>query len=94
MPGIGPNIDYRPFFRFYLLRIYLILARKHGATSTRSFSGDDAPWFTGIYLQEGAAGKTDIDAIVVMDGISNAKVSVAAVYLLRSAEKSLAGVFV
>lgn len=39
-----------------------------------SFS-EDSPFFTGIFLEEGAAGKTDIDAIVVMDGISNAKVS-------------------
>lgn len=38
-----------------------------------SFS-EDSPYFTGIFLEDGAAGKTDIDAIVVMDGISNAKV--------------------
>lgn len=43
--------------------------------SACSFNGDEPPYFTGIFLQEGAAGKTDIGAIVVMDGISNAKVS-------------------
>lgn len=39
-----------------------------------SFS-DDYPHRTGINLEEGAAGKTDIDAIVVMDGISDVRVS-------------------
>eukprot|EP00752_Nemacystus_decipiens_P007213 g6456.t1 len=33
----------------------------------------DWPYFTGIILEEGAAGKTDVDAIIVMDGISDAK---------------------
>lgn len=39
-----------------------------------SFSEDD-PYFTGIFLMEDAAGKTDVDAMVVMDGISDAKVT-------------------
>lgn len=43
------------------------------ACAAFSFSEDD-PYFTGIFLMEGAAGKTGVDAMVVMDGISNAKV--------------------
>eukprot|EP00903_Cladosiphon_okamuranus_P018634 g17151.t1 len=46
---------------------------KSGVFLDGGFSGDDAPYFTGIFLQEGAAGKTDVGPIVVMDGISNAK---------------------
>eukprot|EP00752_Nemacystus_decipiens_P014962 g13321.t1 len=46
---------------------------KSGVFLDGGFNGDEPPNFTGIILQEGAAGKTDIDAIVVMDGISNAK---------------------
>ncbi|CAM9160508.1 unnamed protein product [Ectocarpus sp. 4 AP-2014] len=44
---------------------------KSGVFLDGSFS-EDSPYFTGIILEEGAAGKTDIDAMVVMDGISNA----------------------
>lgn len=39
------------------------------------YSIDDSPYTTDIQLEEGAAGKTDIDAMVVMDGISGARVS-------------------
>ncbi|CAM9688722.1 unnamed protein product [Scytosiphon promiscuus] len=47
---------------------------KSGVFLDGSFSDED-PYFTGIILEEGAAGKTDIDAMVVMDGISDAKTS-------------------
>lgn len=40
----------------------------------RRYSIDDSPYTTNIQLEEGAAGKTDIGAIVVMDGISDASV--------------------
>lgn len=36
---------------------------------------DDSPYTTDIYLEEGAAGNTDVDAMIVMDGISDARVS-------------------
>lgn len=40
------------------------------------FSHDDQPGTTEVFLEEGAAGKTAVDAVLVMDGISDAKVSV------------------
>jgi len=36
---------------------------------------EDYPYATFIYLGENAAGNTDVDAILVMDGISDAWVS-------------------
>lgn len=42
--------------------------------STPRFS-DDYPYATFFYLAEDAAGNTDVDAILVMDGISDARVS-------------------
>lgn len=36
------------------------------------FTDDDFPYSTDIVLEEGAAGNTDIDAIIVMDDISDA----------------------
>ncbi|CAN0221443.1 unnamed protein product [Pylaiella littoralis] len=47
---------------------------KSGVVIDARFSIDDSPYITNVKLEEGAAGKTDIAAIVVMDGISNAKV--------------------
>lgn len=44
-------------------------------TSLSRYSIDDSPYTTDILVEEGAAGITDIDAIVVMDGISDARVS-------------------
>ncbi|CAM9647481.1 unnamed protein product [Ectocarpus fasciculatus] len=35
---------------------------------------DDSPYTTDIYLEEGAAGDTDVDAMIVMDGISDARI--------------------
>ena len=40
------------------------------------FSDDDAPNTTDIQLEESAAGNTDVEAIIVMDGISDAWVRV------------------
>ncbi|CAM9195943.1 unnamed protein product, partial [Hapterophycus canaliculatus] len=48
------------------------IVMKSGVLLKGWFSGDDSPYTTDIILEEGAAGKTDIDAIVVMDGISDA----------------------
>lgn len=39
------------------------------------YSPDDSPFTTELTLEEGAAGKTDVSAIIVMDGISGAEVS-------------------
>ena len=39
------------------------------------FTDDDAPYTTDIQLEESAAGNTDMEAIIVMDGISDAWVS-------------------
>lgn len=36
---------------------------------------DDSPYTTDIYVEEGAAGKTGISAIIVMDGIADAQVT-------------------
>lgn len=38
------------------------------------YSIDDSPYYTGILLQEGAAGKTDVAAMVLFDGVENAMV--------------------
>lgn len=38
------------------------------------FSIDDSPYTTDLILEEGAAGKTDVAALIVMDGISDARV--------------------
>lgn len=38
------------------------------------FSIDDSPYITNLLLEEGAAGKTDVAAMVVMDGIVDAEV--------------------
>lgn len=51
----------------------------HAPVTTRRFSSprfshDDQPGVTEVFLEEGAAGKTDVDAVLVMDGISDAKV--------------------
>lgn len=47
----------------------------HGALFTERFSHDDQPGVTEVFLEEGAAGKTAVDAVLVMDGISDAYVS-------------------
>lgn len=39
------------------------------------YSIDDSPYYTGIILGEGAAGKTDIAAMLVCDGVEDARVS-------------------
>ncbi|CAM9688931.1 unnamed protein product, partial [Scytosiphon promiscuus] len=36
---------------------------------------EDEPYYTGVILEEGAAGNTDIDAMVVMDYISDAMIN-------------------
>ena len=41
----------------------------------KRYTQDDWPYTTELILEEGAAGKTDIAALVVMDGIMNARVS-------------------
>lgn len=38
------------------------------------YSQDDFPYTTELTLEEGAAGKTDIPALIVMDDITNAEV--------------------
>lgn len=43
--------------------------------SSGSFSIDDSPYTTDILLEDGAAGNTDIAAIVVFDGVADAQVS-------------------
>lgn len=48
---------------------------KSGVALYGRYTDDDAPFTTDILLQEGAAGNTDVDAIVVMDGISDALIS-------------------
>ena len=55
-----------------------MLPRSSGAAFVRvtRFSHDDQPGTTEVFLEEGAAGKTAVDAVLVMDGISDAKVSV------------------
>ncbi|CAM9674797.1 unnamed protein product [Sphacelaria rigidula] len=45
---------------------------KSGVFLNGRYSDDDGPFTTDILLEQGAAGNTDIPAIVVMDGISNA----------------------
>ena len=39
------------------------------------FSDDDSPFSTNIQLDDSAAGNTAVDAIIVIDGIADAKVS-------------------
>ena len=39
------------------------------------YTQDDFPYTTELTLEEGAAGKTDVPALIVMDGITNAEVS-------------------
>ena len=39
------------------------------------YTDDDAPFTTDIQLDDDAAGNTAVNAIIVMDGISDAKVS-------------------
>lgn len=48
-----------------------------------SYTDDDAPYTTDIQLEEGAAGKIDVDAILVMDGIEDAWVSQCHVFRRR-----------
>lgn len=57
----------------FLHSIHPVHANMLALLAVFSFS-EDAPFFTGIFLMDDAAGKTDIDAMVVMDGISDAKV--------------------
>eukprot|EP00752_Nemacystus_decipiens_P014959 g13318.t1 len=47
---------------------------KSGVFLNARYSIDDSPYTTDILVEEGAAGKTDIDAVVVMDGISGARI--------------------
>ncbi|CAM9369501.1 unnamed protein product, partial [Sphacelaria rigidula] len=47
---------------------------KSGVFFSCLFTDDDAPYTTDILLDAGAAGNTDVDAIIVMDGISDAVV--------------------
>lgn len=44
-------------------------------TSHNPRSGDDPPNETRFIVEEGAAGKTGVDAIIVFDGVTNAIVS-------------------
>lgn len=53
--------------------MYRKLALSRGTDSR--YSVDMAPYATEVIVEEGAAGTTDVDAIVVMDGISDARVS-------------------
>lgn len=39
------------------------------------YTQDDFPYTTELTLEEGAAGKTNVAALIVMDGITNAEVS-------------------
>ncbi|CAN0133967.1 unnamed protein product [Scytosiphon promiscuus] len=45
---------------------------KSGVVLKGGYSYGDFPYITSIALEEGAAGNTDVDAIIVMDGISDA----------------------
>ncbi|CAM9987865.1 unnamed protein product, partial [Hapterophycus canaliculatus] len=47
---------------------------KSGVVLNGRYSIDDSPYTTNIQLEEGAAGKTDIAAMVVMDGIADAEI--------------------
>ncbi|CAM9345645.1 unnamed protein product [Scytosiphon promiscuus] len=47
---------------------------KSGVLLNGRYSIDDSPYTTDIQLEEDAAGNTDIGAIVVMDGISDARI--------------------
>ncbi|CAM9695160.1 unnamed protein product [Ectocarpus sp. 6 AP-2014] len=53
---------------------------KSGVYLDASFSIDDSPYTTDIILEDGAAGKTDTAAIIVMDGISDARLSEVWIY--------------
>lgn len=65
---------------FALITLSWVLTHRsvlHSVDTTalmRRFSIDDSPYTTDIQLEDDAAGKTDIGAIVVMDGISDARV--------------------
>ncbi|CAM9649069.1 unnamed protein product [Ascophyllum nodosum] len=47
---------------------------KSGVSLEGRYTDDDAPFTTDIQLDDGAAGNTAVDAIIVMDGISDAKI--------------------
>ncbi|CAM9236986.1 unnamed protein product, partial [Sphacelaria rigidula] len=49
-----------------------IFMKSGGVSSQCQYTDDDAPYTTDILLDAGAAGNTDVDAIIVMDGISDA----------------------
>lgn len=61
--------------RQYHCHIYLSLFRFPRPAFSARFSDDDAPNTTDIQLEESAADNTDMEAIIVMDGISDAWVS-------------------
>ncbi|CAN0365496.1 unnamed protein product, partial [Ectocarpus fasciculatus] len=48
---------------------------KSGVSLNARFSIDDSPYTTDIILEDGAAGKTDTAAMIVMDGISDARLT-------------------
>lgn len=53
---------------------YTLLNQPRWVFPRRRFTPDDWPYTTELILEEGAAGKTDVAALVVMDGIQDAKV--------------------
>eukprot|EP00903_Cladosiphon_okamuranus_P018639 g17154.t1 len=50
------------------------IVMKSGVFLNARYSIDDSPYVTDIFVEEGAAGITDVDAVVVMDGISDARI--------------------
>lgn len=61
--ALAPAADNAVFF-FHLSTVFFLFR----------YSQDDFPYTTELTLEEGAAGKTDVPAIIVMDGISDARV--------------------
>ncbi|CAM9878861.1 unnamed protein product [Ectocarpus sp. 12 AP-2014] len=61
---------------------------KSGVYLNARFSIDDSPYTTNIILEDGAAGKTDTAAIIVMDGISDARLSEVWIYGSYDSETS------
>ncbi len=57
------------------LRTSLNRLLRHFLFHRRRYTQDDWPYITELTLEEGTAGKTDVAALVVMDGIQDAKVS-------------------